>query len=83
LVSDVPTCGGDHTTNEFLRRFRPFDLEIRSGGANFCRAAADTALCRFRPEYTEADVAAWLEHMWADRVRYPFWEAHTQRGPSD
>jgi hypothetical protein len=41
------------------------------------------ALCRFRPEYTEADVAAWLEHMWADRVRYPFWEAHAIRPYAD
>ena len=34
------------------------------------------ALCHFRPQYSEADIAAHLEHLWADRVRYPFWEAH-------
>lgn len=34
------------------------------------------ALCKFRPFYTEADVARRLEHIWSDRVRYPFWEAH-------
>lgn len=37
------------------------------------------ALCRFRPFLTEADVAARLEQIWADRVRYPFWEAHAIR----
>jgi hypothetical protein len=34
------------------------------------------ALCQFRPFFTEADVARRLEHIWSDRVRYPFWEAH-------
>lgn len=34
------------------------------------------ALCQFRPFYTEADVAARLEELWSDKVRYPFWEAH-------
>jgi hypothetical protein len=34
------------------------------------------ALCSFDPAYTEADVAAHLERLWADRVRYRFWEAH-------
>jgi hypothetical protein len=34
------------------------------------------ALCRFGPSYTEGAVAARLEEIWADRVRYPFWEAH-------
>jgi hypothetical protein len=34
------------------------------------------ALCRFRPFYTEGDVASRLEEIWADEVRYPFWEAH-------
>lgn len=34
------------------------------------------ALCQFRPYYTEADVAERLEHIWADRIRYQFWEAH-------
>ena len=35
------------------------------------------ALCRFRPFYTERDIAARLERMWSDRVRYPFWGAHS------
>ena len=35
------------------------------------------ALCQFRPFYTESDVAERLERMWSDRVRYPFWEAHS------
>lgn len=37
------------------------------------------ALCQFRPFYTEADVAARLEEIWRDRVRYPFWAAHAIR----
>jgi len=35
------------------------------------------ALCQFRPFYSERDVASRLEEMWEDRVRYPFWEAHS------
>lgn len=35
------------------------------------------ALCQYRPFYTERDVAERLEWLWADRVRYAFWEAHT------
>lgn len=35
------------------------------------------ALCQFRPLYSERDVAAYLERVWNDRVRYPFWEAHS------
>ena len=34
------------------------------------------ALCKFLPYFTEADVAVHLERIWADRVSYPFWEAH-------
>jgi hypothetical protein len=34
------------------------------------------ALCRFRPFYTERDVAERLEEIWSDRVRYPFWARH-------
>ena len=37
------------------------------------------ALCRFRPFYSEHDVAGRLEAIWDDRVRYPFWEAHAIR----
>ena len=35
------------------------------------------ALCRFDPFFTEGDIAVRLEEFWTDRVRYPFWEAHT------
>jgi len=41
------------------------------------------ALCQFRPFYTESDVAARLEEIWADRVRYPFWEAHSVHTAAD
>jgi hypothetical protein len=34
------------------------------------------ALCYFKPEYSERDIAHALETVWHDRVRYPFWEAH-------
>lgn len=34
------------------------------------------ALCKFLPYFSEADVARHLERIWADRVSYPFWEAH-------
>ncbi|HSV37804.1 MAG TPA: hypothetical protein VLI04_03515 [Nocardioidaceae bacterium] len=35
------------------------------------------ALCQFKPEMSEREVAGTLEQIWQDRVRYPFWEAHT------
>ena len=41
------------------------------------------ALCTFRPFYSESDVAARLEQLWSDRVRYPFWEAHAVRTGTD
>jgi hypothetical protein len=34
------------------------------------------ALCHFRPDVSEWDVAAHLEEVWNDRIRYGFWEAH-------
>ena len=34
------------------------------------------ALCTFDPHVSEAAVAGQLERLWADRVSYPFWEAH-------
>ena len=34
-------------------------------------------LCQFRPEVSEAAVAAYLESVWSDRVSYPFWSAHS------
>ena len=34
------------------------------------------ALCHFRAEYSEREVANHLEKLWNGRVRYPFWEAH-------
>jgi hypothetical protein len=41
------------------------------------------AMCKFRPSYTERDVANRLEVIWSDRVRYPFWEAHALRTNDD
>lgn len=35
------------------------------------------ALCQFKPDLSESDVAGTLERIWQDRVRYPFWEAHS------
>lgn len=34
------------------------------------------AMCKFLPYFKEADVARRLEEIWADRISYPFWEAH-------
>jgi hypothetical protein len=34
------------------------------------------ALCTFDPHVSEAAVAGQVELLWADRVSYPFWEAH-------
>ena len=34
------------------------------------------ALCTFDPHVSEAAVAGQLERLWADRVSFPFWEAH-------
>lgn len=34
------------------------------------------ALCTFPGHVAEVDVAHRLEQLWADRVAYPFWEAH-------
>ena len=41
------------------------------------------ALCQFRPFLTAGDVARRLEQIWADRVRYPFWEAHALQTETD
>jgi len=35
------------------------------------------ALCRYVPGQSEADVAREIERLWNDRVRYPYWEAHS------
>ncbi|MGH3510148.1 MAG: hypothetical protein ACRDPI_07960 [Nocardioidaceae bacterium] len=35
------------------------------------------ALCQFRAEFDQSDVAGQLERLWDQRARYPFWEAHT------
>lgn len=35
------------------------------------------ALCQFRHDLTEWEVAMRLEQLWDRGVRYPFWEAHT------
>ena len=34
------------------------------------------ALCHFKPDLSERDVAELVERLWEQRVRYPFWEAH-------
>ena len=33
-------------------------------------------LCHFREGVTEKDIAAYVERVWTDRLRYPLWEAH-------
>ena len=33
-------------------------------------------LCHYRDGVTEQDIAAYLERVWNDRLRYPLWEAH-------
>lgn len=33
-------------------------------------------LCHFREGVTEDDIAAYIERVWNDRLRYPLWEAH-------
>ena len=35
------------------------------------------ALCEFKPEHSGLDVAEVVEQLWHERVRYPFWEAHS------
>jgi hypothetical protein len=35
------------------------------------------ALCHFKPDFSEVDIAREVEDMWGDRVRYPYWEAHS------
>lgn len=35
------------------------------------------ALCAFKPEHSGRDVAEVVEQLWHQRVRYPFWEAHS------
>jgi hypothetical protein len=41
------------------------------------------ALCSFKAEYDAPEVARRLEEMWADRISYPFWEAHAVDVMSD
>lgn len=35
------------------------------------------SLCQYRPNLSEDDVAGAIEELWEQRVRYPFWEAHS------
>ena len=37
------------------------------------------ALCQYRPNLTEDEVAAIVERLWDERVSYTFWEVHTSR----
>ena len=41
------------------------------------------ALCQFKPELQATEIARRLEEMWADRVSYPFWEAHALEVTAD
>lgn len=41
------------------------------------------ALCQYRPNLTEDQVALTVEHLWDGEVRYPFWEAHSMRVDDD
>lgn len=41
------------------------------------------ALCTFKPEHHASDIARRLEEIWADRVSYPFWEAHALEVAAD
>lgn len=34
------------------------------------------ALCHFKPDYSEHEIAERLESMWQNRVRFPYWAAH-------
>lgn len=34
-------------------------------------------LCQFFPNLSEHCIAERLEHLWQDRVRYPYWSAHS------
>lgn len=35
------------------------------------------AMCQYRPELSEEEVASQVEAIWEDGVRYQFWEAHS------
>lgn len=35
------------------------------------------AMCTFPEELSRSEIAHRLEVLWQDRLRYPFWEAHT------
>lgn len=37
------------------------------------------ALCAYRPNLTEDQVALTVEHLWDGTVRHPFWEVHATR----
>lgn len=37
------------------------------------------ALCQYRPNLTEDHVASLIEQVWEEKLRYPFWEAHSTR----
>lgn len=41
------------------------------------------ALCKFRPQLSETEIARRLEQIWREQVSYPFWEAHTLRVERD
>lgn len=37
------------------------------------------SLCQYHPNLSEDHVAEALETLWEERIRYPFWEAHSTR----
>lgn len=37
------------------------------------------ALCQYRPNLTEDEVAETVERLWDERVSYTFWEVHAMR----
>ena len=37
------------------------------------------ALCQYRPNLTEDEVAETIERLWDERVSYTFWEVHATR----
>jgi hypothetical protein len=41
------------------------------------------SLCQYHPFYSGSEVASVVERAWTERLRYPFWEAHTIRVEDD
>lgn len=41
------------------------------------------SLCCYRHHLSEEQVAVAIDHLWNERVRYPFWEAHSTNVDED